>query len=89
MSELSALAGSEGYGACADERVWGFPNKPGKQNDRFPISGKRSFFVFGAQMPSLPVTAKRGLCAQMHCLPVSGTAADRADVRTDALLAGI
>jgi hypothetical protein len=38
-----------------------FPNKPGKQNDRFPISGKRSFFAFGGHMPSLPVTAKREL----------------------------
>ena len=40
----------------AHEGIGDFPNKPGKQNDRFPISGKRSFFVFGGHMPSLPVT---------------------------------
>ena len=40
----------------AHEGFRDFPNKPGKQNDRFPISGKRSFFAFGGHMPSLPVT---------------------------------
>lgn len=59
----------------AHEGIGDFPNKPGKQNDRSPISGKRSFFAFGGHMPSLPVTAKRGLCAHMYCLPVSGTGA--------------
>ena len=29
----------------AHEGIGDFPNKPGKQNDRFPISGKRSFFA--------------------------------------------
>jgi hypothetical protein len=45
----------------AHEGFRDFPNKLGKQNDRFPISGKRSFFAFGGHMPSLPVTAKREL----------------------------
>ena len=40
MSELSALAGSEGYGACDDEGDWGPPQQA--QTADFRMSGNRT-----------------------------------------------
>ena len=42
MSELSAFAGSEGYGACDDEGIGDFPNK--QENARSPLSRNRAVF---------------------------------------------
>lgn len=54
MSELSALAGSEGYGACDDEGDWGTPQQAANR----PAPRKRR--SGGLK----PVSAHR------HCLPV-------------------
>lgn len=43
MSELSALAGSEGYGACADEGIGVLPNKRTRKTASFPDGEKDSF----------------------------------------------
>ncbi len=42
MRELSALAGSEGYGACDDGGIGGRPNK--QENVLSRASGVRAFF---------------------------------------------
>ena len=55
MSELSALAGSEGYGACDDEGDWGTPQQAANR----PVPRKRrsgSLKQVSVHLPCLPVT---------------------------------
>ena len=69
-SELSAFCRKRGiWSLCRREGIGDFPNKPGRQNDRFPISGKRSLFAFGGHMPSLPGLASNDSeCRDKPCL---------------------
>ena len=54
MSELSAFAGSEGYGACDDEGDWGTPQQARKRPiTAFAESGR--FLQVYIHLPCLPV----------------------------------